>query len=112
MKRFALGIVLAALTAPTLAQAPARDPAATPGVDKRQEIQTRRIEKGTSSGQITEREAARLQKGQGRVERMEAKAKEDGVVTRQERARLQHAENVQSRHIAREAHDRQRAVKK
>lgn len=112
MKRLALGIVLAILTAPLFAQAPARDPAATPGVDKRQEVQQRRIDKGVSSGQITEREAARLQKGQARVERMEAKAREDGVVTRQERARLQHAENAQSRHIAWEAHDRQRAAKK
>ena len=112
MNRIALSIVLAALAAPAFAQAPARDPAATPGVDRRQEIQQRRIEKGVNSGQINEREAARLQKGQARVERMEAKTKEDGVVTKQERARLQHAENAQSRHIAREAHDRQRVGKK
>jgi len=114
MKHIALGIVLAALAVPAFAQspAPARDPAATPGIDRRQANQERRIEQGVKSGQITPREAARLEKGQARVERMEARAKEDGKVTKQERARIQHAENVQSRRIAREAHDRQRAGKK
>ena len=81
---------------------------ATPKFDQRQANQERRIQQGVQSGQLTEREAARLDKGQDRLDRMEDKAKADGVVTQQERKRLQHAENVQSRHIAREKHDRQR----
>lgn len=112
MKRLALAIVLTALAAPLFAQAPARDPAATPNIDRRQAIQERRIQEGIKSGEITPREAARLEKGEARIRNMEAKAKEDGVVTKQERARLQHAENEQSRRIAREAHDRQRVGKK
>lgn len=112
MKRLALGLVLASLAAPLFAQTPARDPAATPNIDRRQAIQERRIQEGVKSGGITPREAARLEKGEARIRNMEAKAKEDGVVTRQERARLEHAENEQSRRIAREAHDRQRANKK
>lgn len=80
----------------------------TPRFDQRQANQEQRIEQGVKSGQLTPAEAQRLEKGQDRLDRMEDKAKADGVVSKQERARLQHAENVQSRHIAREKHDRQR----
>lgn len=100
--------VLAAFSLPVLAQtAPAKDPAATPGIDKRQANQEARIQQGVQSGQLTQREAARLEKGQERVQKMEDKAKADGVVTKKERARIQHAQNVQSRHIAKQKHDRQ-----
>ena len=100
--------VLAALALPVFAQtAPAKDPAATPGIDKRQAEQQKRIDQGVQSGQLTSKEAARLEKGQERVQAMEDKAKADGKVTKQERARIQHAQNVQSRHVAKEKHDRQ-----
>lgn len=100
--------VLAALALPVLAQtAPAKDPAATPGIDKRQAEQQKRIDQGVQSGQLTAKEAARLEKGQERVQTMEDKAKADGKVTKQERARIQHAQNVQSRHVAKQKHDRQ-----
>lgn len=106
MKAFPLILALSSLllAAPALAA----DPAATPGVDKREAIQQQRIEQGVQSGQLTPREAARLEKGQGKVERMETKAKADGTVTRQERQRLHQQQDVQSRHIQREKHDRQR----
>ena len=81
---------------------------ATPNLDKREAKQQARIDQGVASGQLTGKEAARLEKGQERVQQMEDKAKADGKVTPKERARLQKAENVQSRHIAREKHDRQR----
>ena len=105
-------LFLGALALPALAQTPpARDPAATPGIDKRQANQDKRIQQGVQSGQLTGREAARLEKGQARVERMEQRAKSDGVVTKKERARIEHAQNVESRKIAREKHDKQ-ATKK
>lgn len=100
--------VLAAFSLPVLAQtAPAKDPAATPGIDKRQAEQQKRIDQGVASGSLTQQEAARLQKGQERVQAVEDKAKSDGVVTKKERARIQHAQDVQSRHIAKQKHDRQ-----
>ncbi len=103
-------LIALVLAAPAFAQTPppARDPATTPGIDKRQANQQQRIDQGVASGQLTPKEAARLEKGQGRVQNMEDKAKADGVVTKKERARIQQAENVQSRHIAKEKHDRQR----
>jgi len=63
------------------------------------------------SGQLTPREAARAEKGQARIERMEERAKADGKVTPKERAHIQHAQNRESRQLAREKHDRQRVKK-
>lgn len=102
MKKIVVASSLMLLTATVFAQS------ATPGIDQRQARQEQRIEQGVQSGQLTQREAARLEKGQDRVERMEDRAKADGTVTQRERERLQQAENVQSRQIKREKHDRQR----
>ena len=102
--------VMTAFALPVLAQTatpPARDPAATPGIDKRQANQQQRIDQGVKSGELTGKEAARLEKGQERIQTMEDKAKADGKVTPKERERLQKAENRESRKIAREKHDRQ-----
>jgi hypothetical protein len=94
--------VLAACSLPALAQT------GTPNIDQRQANQQQRIDQGVKSGQLTGKEAGRLEKGQEHVQNVETKAKADGVVTRKERARMQRAENVQSRHIAKQKHDRQR----
>ena len=80
---------------------------ATPGFDQRQANQEQRIQQGVQSSSLTSREAARLDRGQDRLQRIEDKAKSDGVVTKQERARMQHAENVESKRIYRQKHDRQ-----
>ena len=94
--------VLAAFALPVLAQTN------TPKVDQRQANQQKRIDQGVTSGQLTGKEAARLEEGQEHVQKIEDKAKADGKVTPKERARLQKAENVQSRHIAKQKHDKQR----
>ena len=65
-----------------------------------------------NSGQLTPREAARLEKRQDKLQADQARAKADGVVTPQERARLQREANRNNRAIAGEKHDRQRAAKK
>jgi hypothetical protein len=83
----------------------------TPRIDQRQENQQRRIEEGVKSGQLTEKEVARLQKGQARIQKMEDRAVADGKVTAKERARIEKAQDRESRRIARERHDRQRAKK-
>jgi len=83
------------------------DPAtATPRVHRRQVRQQERIAQGVRSGQLTPRETAQLERGQGHVDAMKARAKADGVVTPAERARLAHAQNVQSRRIYRDKHNR------
>ncbi len=102
MKRnLIIAALLAAAALPALAQTN------TPVLDQRQANQEARIQQGVASGELTAREAARLERGQQRVENMEAAAKADGVVTKRERVQLQHAQNVQSRRIAAQKHDRQ-----
>lgn len=107
MIKFKTGIaalVVSALPALALAQATP----ATPNIDKREARQEQRIQQGVKSGELTPRETARLEKGQAKVQRMEAKAKADGTVTAQERKRIEHEQNVQSRRIARQKHDKQK----
>ena len=94
-------LLLGAITLPAFAQAN------TPRIDQRQMNQERRIDQGIASGELTKREAARLDRGQDRVDNLENKAKSDGVVTRRERARIHHAQNVESRRIYRQKHDAQ-----
>lgn len=103
-------ILLATLLAVAgAASAQTPDPAATPGIDKRQARQQQRIDQGKASGQLTEKEAARMQQRQDRIAQREAKAKADGTVTAKERAGLQHQQNKASRKIRRNKHDAQRA---
>ena len=79
----------------------------TPKIDQRQANQEQRIDQGIASGQLNQREAARLNKQQNHIDNMENKAKADGVVTKKERARLHNAQDKASRNIAREKHDAQ-----
>lgn len=104
MKRAKLlaATALAAIVWPVLAHAQS-----TPRIDQRQANQDRRIEQGIASGQLTEQEAARLEKGQAHVQQMENQALTDGTMTKRERARIEHAQDRQSRRIARQKHDRQ-----
>ena len=84
--------------------------ASTPRVDARQVKQERRIENGIQSGQLTGREAARLEKQQGHVVAVEARAKADGTLTTAERRHLARAQNHSSASIYHQKHDAQTAA--
>ena len=81
----------------------------TPRIDQRQANQQERIDRGVKSGALTQKEAARLQKDQQRIGRMEKNAMADGKMTPRERRRIEHAQDTQSRKIYQEKHDKQRA---
>lgn len=98
---FAAFAAIGVLSLPVMAQTN------TPNIDQRQINQQQRIDQGVQSGALTTHEAARLERGQAHVENMETRAKADGTVTQKEKAHLEHAENVQSRHIYKQKHDRQ-----
>ncbi|HLZ35352.1 MAG TPA: hypothetical protein VKP13_15190, partial [Nitrospira sp.] len=68
--------------------------------------QQSRIEQGVQSGQLTNKEVSQLERGQARVNRSEARAGADGHVSAREQAGIQHRENVQSRHVFRDKHNR------
>jgi len=67
--------------------------------------QQARIEQGVKSGQLTNRETARLEVGQSKVTKREARSGADGHVGSHEQARIQSAENRQSRKVHREKTD-------
>ena len=96
--------MMAALPALALAQATS----ATSGIDKRQASQERRIQQGVKSGQLTGREAARLEQREAKIKANKQAAMADGKVTAQERRKLQREQNRTSRAITRQKHDRQR----
>ena len=105
MRSTIAALISAAVIAPAAAQT------ATPGVDKRQANQEARIQQGVQSGQLTAKEAAKLEKGQAKIQAKETKAKADGVVTAKERAKLAKAQKKQSKKIYKEKHDKQVAPK-
>jgi hypothetical protein len=69
--------------------------------------QQRRIESGLQSGQLTTREAGRLERGEARVEKLESHADRNGSVSAREQARITAAQNRESRAIRNQKHDGQ-----
>lgn len=69
--------------------------------------QQSRIEQGVKSGELTGRETAKLERGQARVDRKEARAAADGHVSPAEEANIQTRENNQSRRIYNKKHNPQ-----
>lgn len=103
------GLVLVATGAAfaqTATPAP-RDPLATPKIDQREANQDKRIAQGVGSGQLTQRETRRLNRGEARIDKVEDHAEADGKVTGQERKRIAHLQRAESRDIAYQKHDRQ-----
>ena len=99
-------IVIAAFALPGLALAQS-----TSRIDKRQDYQDKRIEQGVKSGELNKKEAARMEKGQERVQQMENKAMVDGKVTTKEKVVIEHAQDRQSKRIYRQKNDKQQAKK-
>ena len=79
-----------------------------PGIQKRMDNQEKRIDWGVQSGQLTPREAGRLEADQARIQQKEQRMKSDGKLNRKERARLHQNQDRASRHIYKQKHDRQR----
>lgn len=69
--------------------------------------QQQRIEKGLQSGQLTTHEAARLEREEAHVDKLQAKALKDGNLSAAEKSRIEQAQNKVSRDIYAEKHDAQ-----
>ena len=106
-KSAALALAIAVISGGAFAQTSGTT--STPRIDQRQENQARRIDKGVQSGALNEKEAARAEKGQQRVQKAEDKAVADGKVTAKERRKIEHMQDQQSKKIHREKHDKQTA---
>lgn len=103
-----MNILAAAIAVIVLASLPAEAQTRTPKVTERQVNQQQRINQGVESGELTRREAGKLQTQQAKVQRTKTKAKADGVVTQGERAKIHRQQNVASRNIYRQKHDGQK----
>jgi hypothetical protein len=69
--------------------------------------QQQRIENGLKSGQLTTKEAGKLERGEAHVEKMEANADRNGSVSPAEQARISAAQNRESTAIYNQKHDAQ-----
>ena len=99
--------LVAALALPLAAQAQTGCRHAR-GINARQQREQARIRQGVRSGELTRREAARLEAEQARIRAHEAYARRSGgELTALERARLERQLNRASRDIYRQKHDRQ-----
>jgi len=81
--------------------------AAPPGrwIDRRQQRQQDRIHQGQAAGQLTPREARRLQNEQARIRGAEGRMRADGNLSPQERSRLNAMQNRGSQDIYRQRHN-------
>jgi Ni/Co efflux regulator RcnB len=95
-------VVVAGASAASMAQT------ATPRVNTRERHQQRRIRQGVRSGELTKREAAKLEHQQAKTEAAEAAAKADGRVTSKERRHLRNRTRHTNRSIYRQKHDAQK----
>jgi hypothetical protein len=88
---------LAAAVALALASAAS---AQTTGSEVQRNVnQQQRIEQGLQSGQLSTKEAAKLEKGEAKIEKMEANANKDGKLGPAEKARIEAAQNKESAEI-------------
>ena len=99
--------VVAAFVVPAIAQtaAPGAPGTNTPVIDQRAANQEKRIANGQASGQLTNKEAANLEKREAKLNNDIAKAKSDGKVTKAERRKLKREENRDSKKIAKKKHN-------
>ena len=77
------------------------------GINGREYREQRRINQGIRSGELTRREAARLQAGLARIRIDERFARADGHLSYRERARLNRELNRESHAIHHQKHDGQ-----
>jgi len=105
MKKLVIISLLALLTVGTSMQAFAgtRDP----GVNKQQYHQQARIKQGVKSGELTKKEAIKLETRQRKIARTERRMKSDGDLTAAERAKLDKMQDHQSKVIYNQKHDEQ-----
>jgi hypothetical protein len=101
LSKTATSLVVGALFA---APAPAQN---TADAVQRNANQQERTEQGLQSGQLRTKEAAKLEKGEAHIEKMEQRADADGKMTDAEKRRIEQAQNKESQQIYQDKHNAQ-----
>jgi len=96
----AAAVIAGAFAAPALAQT-------TESITRRNVNQQERFEQGLKSGQLTTREASKLEGEEARVDKMESQALDNGKLSPKERARINQAQDKVSGDIYRDKHNAQ-----
>lgn len=78
----------------------------TPNVDRRERRQQARIQEGVKSGELTGKEAAKLEAQQGKIRKDEMKAKADGTISPAERMKLKREQNRANKKIYKKKHNK------
>ena len=79
----------------------------TPAIDRREHNQQERIRQGIKSGELTRREAVRLEEQEAKIRVNEKFARADGKISAAERERLEKELNRTSQNIYEQKHDDQ-----
>jgi hypothetical protein len=80
-----------------------------PRIQRRMQNMEQRIDQGVKSGELTPKEAGKLEAEQARIKQAESRMKSDGNLTGQERQKLHTMQDRSSNNIYRQKHDRQKA---
>ena len=80
-------------------------------INQRQENQDKRIDEGVKHGELTKKEARKLEREQAHIEKMETKAEADGKITKGEMRRIEKAQNKASADIHRKKHNDRKSKK-
>jgi len=104
MKTTKFALLVSLLACAGLAAAQTADPK----VNERQQNQQQRIEQGVQSGELTKREAVKLEAREAKIAREERRMKADGELTKKERAKLHKDLNKTSKAIYKQKHDAQK----
>jgi len=102
-----LGFLVAAEVAYGQFQAP-NPGTGDPGIQQRMQNQERRIDQGVKSGELTPKEAGKLEAEQARTRQTEQRMKSDGQLTSKERQKLHTMQDRSSDRIYRQKHDRRK----
>ncbi len=78
-----------------------------PGIQQRMQNQERRIQQGVNSGELTPKEAGKLEAREAKIRQDEERMKSDGNLTPKERQKLSKELDKASNRIYNQKHDRQ-----
>jgi uncharacterized protein HemX len=100
-----LGIMVAGALSLMVSGVALAGPTDDPGIQKREQNQEKRIQQGVQSGQLTPKEAGKLEANQAKIKQDEERMKADGKLTKAERKRLKNEQNKASDKIYDKKHN-------
>jgi uncharacterized protein HemX len=104
MKRFS-GILTAGALSLLVSGFAFAGPTDDPKIQKREQNQEKRIQQGEQSGQLTPKEAGRLEAQQTKIKQDEERMKADGKLTKAERRKLKREQDKANKNIYRKKHN-------